>query len=84
MPDHRSSQTLKKKDLNQAINILQEIMAKKPTFLHCYAGIERSPLVCIGWLIKIEKITFQEAFEYLKSVHPATNPLSEQLNVLTI
>ena len=59
-------------------------MAKKPTFLHCYAGIERSPLVCIGWLIKIEKITFQEAFEYLKSVHPATNPLSEQLNVLTI
>ena len=44
--------------------------------------MERSPLVCIAYLMKEKNITKQVALEYLMQVHPGTSPLPEQLDIL--
>ena len=82
LPDHRSDNKIKINDLENSLDILNSLSTKRPTFVHCFAGVERSPLICINWLIKKENIPFQEALDYLMSIHPATNPLPEQLDIL--
>ena len=82
LPDHKNKDLIKEKDILNALKILEKLSSYKPTFVHCYAAVERSPLVCILWLMKKEKISFQEALDYLSSIHPTTNPLPEQLEIV--
>ena len=44
--------------------------------------MERSPLICLAWLMKEKNLSSSEALDYLMQVHPRTNPLSGQLAVL--
>ena len=44
--------------------------------------MERSPLVCIAWLIRNEKLSLQQALDYMMQVHKGTNPLPGQLKLL--
>ena len=69
-------------ELNYCIDIINELKEFQPTLVHCYAAMERSPLVCIAYLMKEKNITKQVALEYLMQVHPGTSPLPEQLDVL--
>jgi protein-tyrosine phosphatase len=50
-----------------------------PVFLHCVAGVERSPLVAMAWLVKRHGLGWQAALEYVQQCHPGTSPLPEQL-----
>jgi protein-tyrosine phosphatase len=45
--------------------------------------MERSPLVCLAWLMRERGLSRLQALDYLMQVHPGTNPLPGQLNVLT-
>ena len=44
--------------------------------------MERSPLVCLAWLVRRQGLTPQRALDYLMQVHPGTNPLPGQLALL--
>ena len=44
--------------------------------------MERSPLVCLGWLVYELGYPPETALDYLMQVHPGTSPLQEQLNLL--
>ena len=70
--------------MNLAINTLAEIIESGPVYIHCLAGIERSPLVCMAWLVKNYNLTPTQALDYLMHVHKGTNPLPAQLKLLNL
>ena len=44
--------------------------------------MERSPLVCLAWLMQEQGLIQSQALDYLMQIHPGTSPLPEQLLVL--
>lgn len=42
--------------------------------VHCNAGVSRSATVCIAYLMKIEKLTFAQAYDLVKSKRPCAQP----------
>ena len=53
-----------------------------PTLVHCFAGMERSPIVCISWLMKTKNISFIDAYEYVKGVHKETSLLNSHISLV--
>ena len=82
LPDHKSGRDPTLTELKTSLELLSSLKALGPTFVHCLAAIERSPLICIGWLIKEKNLSAQQALEYMTQINPGTNPLPSQFNVL--
>ena len=82
LPDHRDGICPNKNQIKMAIKIIENSIIKGPIFIHCEAAVERSPLICIAWLMLKESIPFEHAVRYLKDIHPNSNPHFDQLNVL--
>ena len=83
LPDHSYGRNPTVEELEKALFILEELLENPPVFVHCVASIERSPLVCMGWLVKYSRLSPQEAIQYLMGIHPSTNPLPGQFDLLT-
>ena len=45
LPDHNSKRLATSLEINQGINSLSELILNGPVFMHCHAGVERSPLI---------------------------------------
>ena len=84
LPDHKYKEDLTIDKLNLAINTLAEIIEIGPVYIHCVAGIERSPLVCMAWLVKHYDLSPTQALEYLMDVNTGTNPLPKQFRLLKL
>ena len=82
LPDHKINRLLEISELEEAIRILEEIFNNKPVFIHCLAAIERSPLICITWLILKKGLTQKQALQYMMEIHPGTCPMTQHLKVL--
>ena len=82
LPDHTYERKIKVKDILEATNKLNELILIGPTYIHCKAAVERSPLICISWLMKFENLSLLDSLIYLKDVHKRTNPLDYQLKLL--
>jgi len=82
LPDHKVSRFVKLEEIQQAITILHSLWLHRPVFVHCMAAMERSPLICLAWLIQVQGLSQIQALDYLMQVHKGTNPLPEQLLVL--
>lgn len=82
LPDHRAGRPPLPEELEQALALLAELQALGPTYVHCRAGVERSPLVCLAWLMRRRRLSLLEALDYLMQVHPATGVLPQQLDLL--
>ncbi len=80
--DHKYKDKLTIEQLNLALITLGDIIDSGPVYIHCVAGVERSPLVCMGWLIQEHNLTPTQALDYLMDIHVGTNPLPEQLRLL--
>ena len=82
LPDHRSDRPLQLAELKLALTSLEDLQGEGPVFVHCVAAMERSPLVCMAWLMQHQGLSRQRALEYLMQVHRPTNPLPQQLALL--
>tara|TARA_Y100000739_G_C20523025_1_gene425053 strand:- start:72 stop:545 length:474 start_codon:yes stop_codon:yes gene_type:complete len=82
LPDHKTGRIISTEELISSLAVLEDLKRRGPVFIHCVAAMERSPLVCISWLIKKHKLSLDESLSYLMQAHSGTNPLPEQLNVL--
>lgn len=82
LPDHKTKKDPALEEIQLVINHIENLMEKKPVYVHCVASIERSPLICMAWLVKTQFINPIEALEYLTQVHKETNPLPGQLKIL--
>ena len=81
LPDHKCKENI---EIEKILKILQfiERNINKKIFIHCLASVERSPIVCIAWLIRYKKLNVQDAYIYLSQIHKRTNPLQKQLKIL--
>lgn len=82
LPDHRVAEPMQPAQLEQALGLLAELTPNGPVYVHCVAGVERSPLVCMAWLVRRHGQSPQRALDYLMQVHPGTNPLPHQWRLL--
>ena len=82
LPDHRAGRLPTLDELEIALEHLAELQQHGPVFVHCVAAMERSPLVCLAWLVQKHRMTPERALDYLMQQHPGTNPLPGQLALL--
>ena len=82
LPDHKDKVPPSLTDLNNILNYMKECKNLGPTFVHCFAGVERSPLVCIAWLMRESSLSLEDALQYLMKINPGTCPLGYQLKIL--
>ena len=82
LPDHKNNEMITTKQINDAINYLDKLLGNGPVFVHCYASVERSPLICTAWLIKKLNFKLIVALDYMKQIHKETNPLMQQIEKL--
>ena len=82
LPDHTYDREANKPEILEAINIIEELKDIRPTLIHCVAAVERSPLICMSWLVIKHKLSPHQALHYMMQAHPGTNPLPSQLKLL--
>ena len=82
LPDHRAQRLPEPEELRDALALLEQLRGEGPVFVHCVAAMERSPLLCLAWLVSRHGQSPQAALDYLMQVHPGTNPLPGQLKLL--
>ena len=82
LPDHRSGRLPTLDEIGTALGLLHELHQHGPVFVHCVAAMERSPLVCLAWLVSQHRMKPEKALDYLMQQHPGTNPLPGQLALL--
>lgn len=82
LPDHRAERLPEPAELQSALAALRELRASGPVFVHCVAAMERSPRVCLAWLVSRHGQSPQAALDYLMQVHLGANPLPGQLKLL--
>jgi len=57
-----------------ANEIISHIKNKKNVFVHCYAGVSRSTTIIIYTIMKFHKWDFEKSLNFVKKMHPRTNP----------
>ena len=82
LPDHRAGRLPELSELEAALAARAALRDQGPVYVHCVAAMERSPLVCLAWLVSRHGQTPERALDYLMQVHPGTNPLPGQLALL--
>ena len=82
LPDHKVNKNILISEIEEIISIIEKLKEKGPLYVHCQAARERSPIICMAWLIAKHKIPPQRALDYLMEVHPRTNPLPSQFKLL--
>jgi hypothetical protein len=82
LPDHRAGRLPQPAELDGALEALASLREQGPVYVHCVAAMERSPLVCLAWLVSRHQQSPEQALDYLMQVHPGTNPLPGQLALL--
>ena len=82
MPDHKSKKVPDISLIQAAVDYLIDVNNEGPTFVHCIAAVERSPLVCIAYLMRVKKISLNQSLNYLMQRNKRTNPLVCQYNIL--
>ena len=82
LPDSHTDQLPTFVQLQKAFHALEEFIKDDITFIHCVASIERSPMLCILYVMKKYNITLENSLDYVKRMHKYTNPTNSQLKIL--
>lgn len=83
LPDSRWQEKLTPEQLTAAVEIVRHsLQNQQPIYVHCWAGIERSPTVCIAYLCQCDRQKLWDALEWVKTVHPSARPTPEQLRAI--
>lgn len=83
LPDSHSAESVAFSDLCRAVEQVNEyLQTSAPLYVHCVAGMERSPSVCVGYLYKYKNMQLWEALNWVKQTNPRTNILDSQLKAI--
>jgi len=80
--ENKESYCENKKNLIKAVELLNEHVENNLiVYIHCYAGVNRSPLVVILYLIKYKKFTLYQAYKHVAEVRQIWT-MSELFDIL--
>lgn len=83
MPDHRSQEPLEPERLASALAAAERLLHQgAPLYVHCLAGIERSPLIAVGLAARARHLPLFDALDWVRRCHPAALPLVTHLELL--
>jgi hypothetical protein len=83
LPDSSYIFGLKLERLAFAISQLHHLLQQYPrVYIHCLAGVERSPTVCIAYLCVSQNIDLWQAVNQVKRSHPDALPTEHQLKTI--
>lgn len=83
LPDHRNPEQMTPALLEHGLHAALELyQAAPPLYLHCWAGMERSPLLAVGLLCRAEGLELFEALAQVRAQHPIAKPLVPHLVIL--
>lgn len=86
LPDHRNQMQLQPSLLASALDDLEDLARNSSVdgalYLHCLAGVERSPLLAVGLLCRLEELTLLDALAQVRHLHPQAKPIPAQLILL--
>ena len=82
LPDHKINKQIEIYEIKEIIKIIESLKSSGAVYIHCFAGVERSPLICMAWLISKHKLSPQRSLDYLMEVHKGSNPLPSQYKLL--
>lgn len=83
LPDRYYLFPLQIPQLAAAVHLIyQSIANHQPIYVHCLAGVERSPTVCIAYLCRYQKMSLWEAAYHVKRCYPPAFPSANQLQVI--
>ena len=83
LPDHRNPEDMTKELLEEALNAALDLYnAAPPLYLHCWAGMERSPLLAVGLLCRAESLNLFDALAQVRSQHPIAKPIVAHMLIL--
>ena len=79
LPDSHQKKLPSKFEIKKAFDTLKLLVDQGITFVHCFASVERSPLLCILFVMERFDLNLEESLDYVKRVHKLTNPRNYQL-----
>jgi len=83
LPDHRRQESMKQAQLARALLQAETLIESQPaTYLHCFAGRERSPLVAVGLVARLQGVDVLTALERVRLCHPSASPIFSDLDQL--
>lgn len=83
IPDGAAGGIPEVEHFQQACNILARWHKKNHSiYVHCLAGVGRSPSVCALHLMQVEGLSLEEAIAKVKERHPYAHPDSAQIEVM--
>ena len=82
LPDHRQNKYPSVEEILYVLKKIKKFILEGPVYVHCVAAMERSPLICLAWLIKEKGLNLEQSLDYMMQIHKNTNPLAGQLAIL--
>lgn len=69
--------------MNEAVEILRHLLEDgHVVYLHCSAGVNRSPSIALGYLVRVRGHSVEEALGLVQQARPGARPYPEVLDVL--
>jgi predicted protein tyrosine phosphatase len=83
LPDSYYILGLQPNQLEQVVELIHNhIQSQQPIYVHCLAGVERSPTACIAYLCLHHDMELWEAINRVKQAHPNARPTESQIQVI--
>lgn len=83
LPDSHYEEQIQVEQLAQAVEIVHSAISQNmPIYVHCLAGMERSPTVCTAYLCIHKRMEVWEALNWVKQSNNRTSLNSSQVQVL--
>jgi atypical dual specificity phosphatase len=83
LPDSHYQEKMQPEQIAAAVAALRKNLSQgMPSYVHCLAGMERSPSICIAYLCRHENMPLWEAVQWVKQNNPRTSITSNQMQVL--
>ncbi len=79
LPDSNQKKLPTYSQIDKAYNSLKKFVDSDITYIHCFAAVERSPLLCIMLIMEKYNLNIEESLDYVKRIHNLTNPRNNQL-----
>jgi len=83
LPDSHYPEKMTLEQLTEVVDLVTEVLEERaPLYIHCLAGMERSPTVCIAYLCRAQKQELWETMAWFKQIHPPTMLSDSQFHLL--